>query len=319
MLGRTTFVFALVASVAAAGTATTVRAAARGLTLGATVSVPSQFRTLGVASGDGAVWATDGTATLTRVDPSSQSVVASIPVPDADLVAAAGGSVWVVSSNSTAYRIDSQTNKIVARIRVAPDPTGIALGGGALWVAGRSGQSISRVSATTGKMIAKVPTPESPRYVAVGAGAVWAASNESPTIWRINPSGKKVVATIPLTDTPNGLVATGNSVFVLGSTNDRIIRINPRTNRVAGYTRIPKSDGFIGYGGAIAADAGSVWVTTLTSLLQLDPRTGHIVASVAVGTHPSHDPVGLTAVSSGPAGLWVGDGDGKAIHAIQHP
>ena len=54
-----------------------------GLAITATVSVPSQFGILGVASGNGAVWATDGTATLTRVDPTDQHVVASIPVRDA--------------------------------------------------------------------------------------------------------------------------------------------------------------------------------------------------------------------------------------------
>jgi outer membrane protein assembly factor BamB len=302
----------------AALTAASVHAAARSLAVGATVSVPSQFRTLGVAAGDGAVWATDGTATLTRVDPASQSVVASIPVRDADLVAVAASTIWVVGSNSIAYRIDPHANKVASKVRVAQDPTGIALGDGALWVAGRSGRTITRVNATTGRLIAKVTVPESPRYVAVGAGAVWAASNDSPTIWRINPAKNKVVASIALTDTPNGIAATANGVWVLGATNNRVIRINPHTNKIAGFTAIPKNDGVIGYGGAITADATSVWVATLTQLLQLDPRTGHVLASAAVGTHPSHDPVGLTALSSGPAGLWVGDADGKAIDQITH-
>lgn len=308
----------VLAAIALASSAATVHAAARALGLGASVPVPSKFRTLGVTSGDGAVWTTDGTATLTRVDPSGQSVAASIPVPDADLVAAAPTAIWVVGSNSIAYRVDPQTNTIVGKVRVAQDPTGIAVGDSALWVAGRSGQTITRVNETTGKVIARVPTPEAPRYVAVGAGAVWAASNDSPTVWRINPAKNKVVATITLTDTPNGIVATANGVWVLGATNDRVVHINPHTNKIAGYTPVPKSDGVIGYGGAITSDSTSVWVATLTHLLQLDPRTGHIVASIVVGTHPSHDPVGLTAVSSGPAGLWVGDGDGKAIDQITH-
>jgi virginiamycin B lyase len=296
----------------------TVHAALRGLSVAATVAVPSQFRSLGVASGDGAVWATDGTATLTRIDPAGQNVAASIPVPDADFVAVGGRWVWVVGSNSIAYRIDPQTNTVVAKIRVAQDPSGIATGDGALWVAGRTGHTITRVGLATGKVLARVPTPEAPRYVAVGTGAIWAASNDSPTIWRINPATNKVVATISLTDTPNGLVATPTGVWVLGATNDRIIRINPRTDKVAGLTPIPKADGFIGYGGAITADTDAVWVATLTHLLQLDPRSGHILAAVGIGTHPTHDPVGLTSVSSGPAGLWIGDGDGKAVDEITH-
>lgn len=306
-------------AVALASTAATVHAAARGLSVGATVDVPSQFRTLGIASGDGAVWASDGTATLTRVDPGSDSVTASIPVPDADLVAASGSSVWVVGSNSIASRVDPQTNAVAVKVRVAKDPTGIAIGDGALWVAGRSGHTITRIGLANGKVLARVPTPEAPRYVAVGAGAVWAASNESPTIWRINPTTNRIVATVALTDTPNGVVATATGVWLLGATNNRVVRINPHTNTIAGYTPIPKSDGAIGYGGAIAADASAVWVATLTHLLQLDPRSGRILAAVAVGTHPSHDPVGLTSVSSGPGGLWVADGDGKTVDEIAHP
>jgi streptogramin lyase len=311
------FVAVALVAVAITSAATIAHAAVQSLAVGATVAVPSQFRTLGIASGAGAVWATDGTATLTRVDPTSQSVVASIPVPDADIVLSDAGDVWVVSSNGLAYRIDPQTNTVAAKTHVATNATGAAIGDGALWVAGRLASAITRVNITTGK-VARVPTPESPRYVTVGAGAVWAASNDSPTIWRINPANNKVTATISLTDTPHGIIATPTGVFVLGGTNNRIVRINPHTNKIAGFTPIPKTDGFIGYGGAIAAAAGSVWVTTLTHLLQLDPRSGHILAAVAVGTHPSHDPVGLTAVSSGPAGLWVADGDGKTIAEITH-
>jgi len=309
----------VVTSLGLASAAAVVHAASRGLAIGASVPVPSQFRTLGVASGDGAVWTTDGTATLSRVDPTSESVTASIPVADASLVVASGGYVWVVGSNSIAYRINAQTNSVAGKARVAQDPIGVAIGDGALWVAGRGGQTITRVNAASGKVIARVPTPESPRYVTVGAGAVWAASNDSPTVWRINPATNKVVTTVSLTDTPNGIVATATGVWVLGATNHRVVRINPRTNKIAGNTPIPKADGFIGYGGAIAADTSAVWVATLTHLLQLDPRSGRILASVAVGTHPSHDPVGLASVSSGPAGLWVGDGDGKAADEITHP
>lgn len=247
------------------------------LAIAATVSVPSQFGILGVASGDGAVWATDGTATLTRVDPENQHVVASIPVRDASLVGAGAGNVWVVGSNSIATRIDPQTNTVVATVPVARDP------------------------------------------VAVGAGAVWAVSNETPIVWRINAARNKIVAAIDLTDTPNGLAATPNGVWILGATNNRVVRIDPSKNRVRSVISIPKRDGYLGRGGAITADANSVWVATLTHLIRLDPRTGRILAAVAIETHPSQDPVRLTAVSSGSAGVWVGDGDDATIVQIAVP
>ena len=323
MLHRLQLLLVLIVSATLIGSGTETVGAARArplvvskLKVVATVPVPSQFRTLGVASGEGAVWATDGTATLTRIDPNTRAVVASIKVRDVSLVASGAGGVWAVGSNAIASRIDPQTNKVLATVPVATDPTGIAMGAGSLWVAGRNSQTITRIDTTSNKVAAKVHTPEAARYVAVGAGAVWAVSNETPTLWRINPARNKVVATIALNDTPNGLVATSNSVWVLGATNDRVVHIDPGKNKVRGVIAIPKSYGFIGYGGAIAADANSLWVATLTHLLQLNPRAGQILAAAAIGHHPTHDPSGLTGVSSGPAGVWVGDADGKAIVQI---
>jgi hypothetical protein len=284
----------------------------------ATVVVPSQFGTLGVASGDGAVWATDGTAMLTRVDPTTKAVVASIPVRDAALVGVAANAVWVVGSNSRAYRIDPQSNKVVATVPVARDPTGIAIGAGSLWVAGRNSYTITRISTSSNKITAKIRTPEPARYVVVGAGAVWAASNETPVIWRIDPAHNKIVATIPISGTPNGVAATRNALWVLDATNNQVVRIDPSKNKVRGVSAIPKRDGFLGRGGAITADANSVWVATLTHLLRLAPGTGAVLAALAIGTHVGQA-AGLTAVSSGPAGLWIADADDADIVRVSVP
>ena len=129
-----------------------------------------------------------------------------------------------------------------------------------------------------------------------------------------------MLGTINLESTTGlSFVATRNAVWILGATNNRVIRIDPSKNRVRSLISIPKRDGYLGRGGAITADAGSVWVATLTHLIRLDPRTGRILAAIAIGTHPSQDPVGLTAVSSGSAGVWVGDADDATIVRIAVP
>jgi hypothetical protein len=282
------------------------------LAAGTPISVPSQFRTLGVASGADAVWTTDGSTTLSRVDPAAQSIVASIPIPDANIVVAAGGSIWVIGSNSKATRVDPSTNKVISSVPVARDPTGVGIGLGSLWVAGRNSQTLTRVSLATGKVIARLKTPDTARYVAVVGGALWIAANDTPTIWELSAAGK-LLRSIDLSDTINGMAATGRVLWLLGSTNNRLVKIDTGRRKIAGYIAIPKSDGFFGYGGAIARDGTSLWVATLTHVLRVDGASGKIVGAVAVGSHPAHDPAGLSSIAVGPAGVWVGDADGKAI------
>jgi hypothetical protein len=285
---------------------------AAALSAGTPISVPSQFRTLGVASGTGAVWTTDGSATLSRVDPASQSIVASVPIPDANIVVAAGGSIWVVGSNSKATRVDAATNEVISTVPVARDPTGVAIGLGSLWIAGRNSQTLTRVSLATGKVVAQLKTPDIARYVAIVNGALWVSANDTPTLWELTPAGK-LLRSIDLSDTVNGMAATGRTLWLLGSTNNRLVKINTARRKVAGYVAIPKSDGFFGYGGAIAADESSVWAATLTHVLRVDAASRKIVGAVAVGSHPAHDPAGLSSITVGPAGVWVGDADGKTI------
>jgi len=296
---------------AASLTALAAAGAAQALTVGDAIPVPAKFA-LGVAVTDDAVWTTDGTGTVSRIDPTARTVTTSIPVTDAAIALAAGGSVWVIGSNSRASRIDPRTNAVVSSVPVARDPTGVGVGLGSLWVAGRNSQTITRISLGTGKVTARLRTPDIGRYVAVAGGSLWVAANDTPTLWQLTPTGR-LLKSIDLTDTPNGIVVTGHTLWIAGSTNNRIVRIDTVRRKVVGYTPIPKSDGFFGYGGAIAAGASGVWVATLTHLLQLSPSTGKIVAATAVGRHPSHDPAGLSAVAVGRGGVWVGDADGKAV------
>src|SRR6266511_651844 len=92
----------------------------------------------GVAAG---VWAvccgadrTLGRPRLTRIDPDSNRVVATIPLPGpADAVGAGLAGVWVRSPGGPIWEVDPARNRLAATVRV---PGGLGAGAGSVLVAG---------------------------------------------------------------------------------------------------------------------------------------------------------------------------------------
>lgn len=73
----------------------------------------------------------------------------------------------------TVSRIDPGTNAIVATIPVGREPFGIAAGDGAVWVANRTDFTVSRIDPRTNRVVATIPIGNRPQGIAVGDGAVW--------------------------------------------------------------------------------------------------------------------------------------------------
>jgi DNA-binding SARP family transcriptional activator/ABC-type oligopeptide transport system substrate-binding subunit len=94
----------------------------------------------GVAFGAGSVWVAQGRSRVLRVDPASERVQRVFEVPEAVVVAFGEGAVWVASSESGKLtKIDPRTNAIVASVRVGPSICCLAVGGGYVWTANDSG------------------------------------------------------------------------------------------------------------------------------------------------------------------------------------
>jgi hypothetical protein len=75
-----------------------------------------------------------------RIDPASEHVQRVFEVPEAVVVAFGEGAVWVASSElGKLTKIDPRTNAIVASVRVGPSICCLAVGGGYVWTANDSG------------------------------------------------------------------------------------------------------------------------------------------------------------------------------------
>ncbi len=87
-----------------------------------------------VALGAGSVWVAHGLAQVDRVDPASGRLLHRFPIRDASLVASGGGTIWVASSDlGTLTKIDPATDTIVASARIRPWICCLAVGGDSVW------------------------------------------------------------------------------------------------------------------------------------------------------------------------------------------
>jgi branched-chain amino acid transport system substrate-binding protein len=183
-----------------------------------------RLSSLSLAAGEGALWVTDGSTRLLRVDPESGQVVKAVdagePLND---VAVGHGSVWAISGRAaTVFQIDPRGNAVETRIRIvnrgsatAPFPVAVAVGEGAVWVVNGNTQTVSRVDPEFGGVSATIPLGigANPNDIAAGAGAVWAANGGNGTLARIDPATNSV-AVIALGSSPAGVAIGGGRVWV---------------------------------------------------------------------------------------------------------
>ena len=108
---------------------------------GGVTSVAADVGLSGLASLDGAVWASSyASGRVVRVDVARGAVTQTVAVgrgPGA--VVAAGGDLWVVDAvGGRVVRVDGATGQVVQHIRVGESPVAVAAGFGSVWVAARA-------------------------------------------------------------------------------------------------------------------------------------------------------------------------------------
>ena len=80
--------------------------------------------------------------------------------------------------DDTVSRIDPRTNRIVATIPVGRGPNSIAAGNDAVWVTSAIDDALWRIDPRTNRVVARIPLAGVPRAVAVGAGGVWVTTTK---------------------------------------------------------------------------------------------------------------------------------------------
>jgi YVTN family beta-propeller protein len=183
----------------------------------------------------------DAKATLMRIDPARNAVVARIKVGTPEAAAAGNGAVWLSNpSLNTVARVDPATNKVTATIPVGPQPEGIAVSPGAVWVVNAGGPSVSRIDPATNRVVATIRVgPKGDccaehTSVIASPRAVWVGLTNGKSIVHVDPATNSVVATTRIGYSPCGFLAADETgVWSTGGCGgDVVARLDSRTNRV---------------------------------------------------------------------------------------
>ena len=204
----------------------------------------------------------------------------------------AGAAPGAAAGNSLAI-VDQSSRRLLADPGVGATPTGVAAGGGGIWVANTDGDSVSRIDPATRQPVQTITVGNGPSAITTGGGAVWVVNSLAGTVSRINPGTNSVVQTIRVGNDPVAIVYGRGTVWVANSGDGTITRIDAATGKPVGKP-------FTIAATELAYGAGSLWAgeRQTNDVVRVDPVTGKPEATVTVGDGPA-------AIAFGDRSVWV--------------
>jgi DNA-binding SARP family transcriptional activator len=177
-------------------------------------------------------------------------------------LAAGRGAIWLTNGSTTLFRIDPDNNRpepITAGRRI----DAVASGAGAIWALAGSTATVLRVDALTGRISDRIPIVArhgpglpAPTGIAAGADAVWVLNGNSATVTRINPQTRGVEMTVKLgiDRVPTDIAASGRTAW--------ISNFDGSLSRVGSRSSTPKSVWVGGSLERVVSSPSAVWTTT---------------------------------------------------------
>jgi streptogramin lyase len=179
-----------------------------------------------VVAGDRGVWVASLLAgTVSLIDPATRQVEASVALPDGAVRLALGdGYVWVTGQTDSLTRIDRRPLGVTLQwrtVKVGKGPIGVAVGDGGVWVANAESGTVSRVNprSLTVTGVIRVPsgsgaaasTQSDPQNVAVWQNRLWVAIGSRPEIVAFDPeTGDQVGRAVSIPGVARELYVSAN-------------------------------------------------------------------------------------------------------------
>ena len=218
-----------------------------------------------IAIGEGAAWVVSFVeGTLTKLDGRTGDLRERIdlgPNISATSVAIGEDAAWVVNAavvgdEYTVIRIGAATGSAVIAIPLRSRPADVAVGAGAVWVAGGGLEpTLSRIDPATNEVVATAALLFAPQDIAVGEGAVWISNRGDDSISRFDPETNRITGTISVGRAPAGISIGGGSVWVTNDLDRTVSRVDPKTDEVVATIDVGSRPD------DIAVGADGVWVT----------------------------------------------------------
>ena len=264
-----------------------------------------------VAITSDAVWvASTGPFAVHRIDPKSNTQVASVELPGeacAGLVIGAG-SLWVplCTEKPSLAKINLDTNAVTSIFPIGPPAKegGIAYGAGSVWLIIDKLGTLARISPRNGTVLGTFQVPAGSYNPAFLKGIVWVTQADGTNVTGIDAATGKVAATVAAGPNPRFLTTGAGAVWALNQGDGTLTRIDARTHEAATISLATP-----GHGGDIAFGNGKIWTTMPKVPLSLIDATSNRLECQWVG--PGGDSLNL-----GHGSLWLTDYHAGTIERI---
>ena len=257
------------------------------------------------------VWTMNfGDGTLSRVDPSADGPsIATTFAGDAVGIAADGDDVWVAADDHDLVRLDGTTGIEEARLQVADetifrlrDAGFIVVTDDSLWLTvpdlriRAAPHGFWRIDPRSGEVRARLTIDRDPHPPIVYEGSIFVLSVSKSTLTRVDPATNAM--TVVRVGNEPVMADSGDGSIWIGHGLDKVVwRVDPDSLQT--QARIPIGEPVRG----LAFGAGRIWITTPTSLHEIDPTTNTVVASVRLLKVPmKYSPAALAVLDGS---VWV--------------
>lgn len=217
------------------------------------------------------------------------------------------------------------TDGVVTEIAAGQDPTALAVGEGAVWVASRYGGTIGRIDLASRELTDTITVAEGLTAlgggglaaVAVGEGAVWVLKDGGDgTVSRIDPTSRTVTDTITAGAMSDMAVGEG-AVWVTSVLDNKVWRIDPARNEVTATIELGNP---VSYEPVIAIGEDAVWIagevgndiSNNPSLVwRIDPDSNELTDTITVENDGVGNSVSPTDMAVGEGAVWIATRDGR--------
>ena len=182
------------------------------------IPIGRRYGVKGLAVTDDAVWVTSVfDEELYRIDPATDQVVATYPIPShVEGVTAAAGWLWLSRYDpNEVVRVDPETGALTARLVFDSQPALVA-DGDALWaIADRDGGGRAfQIDPGTATVTAEIPLDGPPGFAAISGNSLWVAHHGTSLVSRVDIDQRRVSDVIDVGGEPRAVVATDGAVWV---------------------------------------------------------------------------------------------------------
>ena len=157
--------------------------------------------------------------------------LATVVTGDSGSLSPSGKTLLIAPRTGLLTRINANSGRILRQLDPKAAPSAAAVGFGSSWLAYREANLVVRVDSSGA--ITEIPVGREPSAIAVGKRAVWVANALDGTVKPIDPATNSPITTIRVGSTPTAIAAGGDSVWVASGGDGKLVRIDDRSFHVS--------------------------------------------------------------------------------------